>query len=56
MPRNFVFAEPRAQVGPGAEKALGFSLPWCFFYLDTNFPDRHTANSNETESSEKPFR
>lgn len=40
---------------------LGRRLPasryhGVFSILTIHFPDRHTANSNETESSEKPFR
>lgn len=40
---------------------LGRRLPasryhGVFSILTIHFPERHTANSNETESSEKPFR
>lgn len=44
-PRNFGPQRPRPAL-----------LPWCFSVLTIHFPDRHAANSNETRSSEKPFR
>lgn len=41
---------------PGREAVAGSWLPGCFSVLTIHFLNRHAANSNETLSSEKPFR
>lgn len=57
-PSQLLFSQkPEIRLALLERRLPGLLLPWCFFSILTiHFPNRHAANSNETQSSEKPFR
>lgn len=53
---NFCFLHIQHPGWPWSEGCLASGYHGVFSFLTIHFPNRHSANSNETRSIEKPFR